>query len=83
MDLSARSRPVGNDETSAVAGLFAAAAHGNPALVIDTTSYDSRAADPCAAALRDLPVACVTGLVMRRGVLGRLRHRRRADAGHP
>ena len=37
-------RAVCNDET-AVAGLFdAAAARGNPALVIDTTGYDSGAA---------------------------------------
>ena len=58
-------RAVRNDET-AVAALFdAAAAHGSPALVIDTTS-STAALLMHAAAQRGLPVAYVTGLAMRR-----------------
>ena len=58
-------RSVGNDETS-VAGLFdKAAAHGAAALVIDTTS-STAALLMHAAAQRNLPVAYVTGLAMRR-----------------
>ena len=58
-------RPVRNDET-AVAGLFdETAAHGVPALVIDTTS-STAALLMHAAAQQNMPVAYVTGLAMRR-----------------
>ena len=58
-------RPVSNDETAIERLTGEASTHGNVALVIDTTSSAAQLLMHTAAQKR-IPVAYVTGLVMRR-----------------
>ena len=60
-------RPVPNDEGAIRRMIEDAAAHGSPALVVDTTS-SAAVLVLGVAAEREIPVAYVTGLAMRRAV---------------
>ena len=60
-------RPVSNDEGAIRRMIEDAAAHGSPALVVDTTS-SAAVLVLGVAAEREIPVAYVTGLAMRRAV---------------